>query len=175
MYAIMMVCTGNICRSPMAQYVLDDKLRQHGLADVVRVASSGVSDEEAGNPIDHRARRALLDAGYTDATIAAHRARQIEASDIGSHDLILAMTTSHARAIRRLADQAGTPEATDHIVMFRSFDPQAPGAATFHDEYLLDVEDPWYGGMKDFQICLEQVEAATDGIIEFLKMELNKG
>nr|WP_324602998.1 low molecular weight protein-tyrosine-phosphatase [Jonesia denitrificans] len=170
-----MVCTGNICRSPMAQFVLESKLERVGLAHTVVVDSTGISDEEAGNPIDHRARRTLAAAGYDSSRIIEHRARQLEGEDVVGNDLILAMTTAHARAIRRLGDISGVPEATDHIRMFRSFDPFAPAAVSFHDEFLLDVADPWYGGMKDFQVCLEQVETATDGLVEFLIQTVGKG
>jgi len=166
---VMMVCTGNICRSPMAEIVLRERLVREGLDQHVRVDSTGVSDEEAGNPLDPRARRVLTSAGYTDHGLHTHRARQIEPDDIESRDLILTMTTAHARAVRRLADRFAVPVPLDHVRMFRSFDPLAPQAANFQDEYLLDVADPWYGDARAFEECLAQVEAAMDGIVEHLR------
>ncbi|WP_370741039.1 arsenate reductase/protein-tyrosine-phosphatase family protein [Cellulomonas telluris] len=63
-YRVMTVCTGNICRSPMAEVVLRTKLEEAGLADVVEVDSTGISDEEHGNPVDRRARAVLRAHGY---------------------------------------------------------------------------------------------------------------
>ena len=147
----MVVCTGNICRSPMAEIVLRERFADAGLADQVVVDSTGVSDEEHGNPIDRRARAVLVRHGYPAGD--GHRARQVAADD--QRDLVLAMTNAHARALRRLG-----PEP----VLFRSFDPDAVGD--------LDVADPWYGGPGDFEVCLTQIEAAADGIVEHVRTAL---
>ena len=64
MYTVMTVCTGNICRSPMAEIILRAEFGRRGLADKVNVESSGVSDEEYGNPIDRRAVKVLKERGY---------------------------------------------------------------------------------------------------------------
>ena len=64
MYTVMTVCTGNICRSPMAEIILRTEFERRGLADKVNVESSGVSDEEYGNPIDRRAVKVLRERGY---------------------------------------------------------------------------------------------------------------
>ncbi|MGO1333580.1 MAG: low molecular weight protein-tyrosine-phosphatase, partial [Cellulosimicrobium funkei] len=99
-YRVMTVCTGNICRSPMAEVVLRDRFEAAGLGDRVVVDSTGISDEERGNPIDRRARAVLAEHGYVvDGT---HRARQVRAGDLAARDLVLAMTAQHARALRRL-------------------------------------------------------------------------
>ncbi|WP_442866950.1 low molecular weight protein-tyrosine-phosphatase [Actinomyces sp. B33] len=101
---VLMVCTGNICRSTMAHQVLDEAIAAAGLSGRVRVDSAGVSDEEHGNPIDPRAARVLREAGHS---IPDHRARQIRASEIGQWDLILTMTGRHYAAVQRLARRAG--------------------------------------------------------------------
>ena len=107
-YRIAMVCTGNICRSAMARVVLIDRLTAAGVpddgVDGVAVTSSGVSDEEHGNPMDRRARRILADHGYgrgsddvaraVSRAIAAHRAHRISDAELADSDLILAMTSS---------------------------------------------------------------------------------
>lgn len=147
-YTVMVVCTGNICRSPMAEIVLRRRLAAAGLADRVVVDSSGTSDEEHGNPVDRRARSVLEAHGYP--TGEGHRARQVQAGD--QRDLVLAMTNAHARALRRLGIEP---------LLFRSFDPDAVGD--------LDVADPWYGGRQDFEDCLAQIEAAADGIVEHVR------
>ena len=154
-YAVMVVCTGNICRSPMAEVVLRERFARAGLADRVVVDSTGISDEEQRRPIDRRARAVLVAHGYDPAD--GHRARQVRASDLPSRDLVLAMTSAHARALRRLGD--------GDVRMYRSFDPDAPVGRA---EYALDVDDPWYGGATDFEACLAQIEAAADGIVAFV-------
>ncbi|WP_454728215.1 low molecular weight protein-tyrosine-phosphatase [Cellulosimicrobium protaetiae] len=164
-YRVMTVCTGNICRSPMAEVVLRDRFEAAGLGDRVVVDSTGISDEERGNPIDRRARSVLAEHGYVvDRT---HRARQVRAGDLAARDLVLAMTSQHARALRRL-DAAGP------VRMYRSFDPAAPRVAPGEPEHVLDIADPWYGGQQDFEDCLAEVEAAADGIVDFVRAQLEE-
>jgi protein-tyrosine phosphatase len=164
----MTVCTGNICRSPMAEVVLRTRLDAAGLGDRVVVDSTGVSDEEHGNPIDRRARAALAARGYP---VPDRAARQVRAGDLRKRDLVLAMTASHARALRRIA---GDDEAAGRVVMFRSFDPAAPGVADARDEHLLDVDDPWYGGPENFEHCLDEIEAAADGVVDAVRAGLDE-
>lgn len=162
-YRIMTVCTGNICRSPMAEVVLRDRLERAGLADRVVVDSTGISDEEHGNPIDRRARTALAARGYP---VPQRSARQVAAGDLAQRDLVLAMTAQHARALRRL-----DPDAP--VVMYRSFDPAAPRVVPGEADHLLDVDDPWYGGPENFQHCLDEIEAAADGVVDHVRRALS--
>ena len=166
-YRVMTVCTGNICRSPMAEIVLRERFAGAGLEGLVEVDSSGISDEEWGNPVDRRARAVLAEHGYP--TGDGHRARQVERGDLADHDLLLAMTAVHARALRRLA---ATPEQAGRVRMYRSFDPAAPAVGAGVPESALDVEDPWYGGMADFEECLAQVEAAADAVVAHVRAQL---
>jgi len=162
----MTVCTGNICRSPMAEVVLRERLAEAGLADRVVVDSTGVSSEETGNPMDRRALDVLRAAGYSDVALRSHTARQVTVEQLGDRDLVVAMTADHARALRRLLDGSrGTPSNPD-LRMFRSFDAAAPRT---DDDRDLDVADPWYGGPEDFDVCLEQVEAAVEGIVAHVR------
>lgn len=147
----------------MAEVVLRDRFEAAGLGDAVVVDSSGVSDEEHGNPVDRRARAVLAEHGYP--TGDGHRARRVTRDDVGSRDLILAMTTRHAQVLRNLA---GSAQADPTIRMYRSFDPAADGAP----EHQLDVADPWYGGPEDFEVCLTEIEAAADGVVDFVRAEL---
>jgi protein-tyrosine phosphatase len=162
----MTVCTGNICRSPMAEVVLRARLDEAGLTDRVRVDSTGISDEERGNPIDRRARAVLVSHGYV---VPAHRARQVRAVDLPARDLVLAMTAVHAHALRRLA---GDPAVARRVVMYRSFDPAAPHVPEGGAEHVLDVDDPWYGGPEDFETCLAEVEAAAHGVVAHVRAAL---
>ena len=166
-YRVMTVCTGNICRSPMAEVVLRARLEDAGLGDRVVVDSTGVSDEEHGNPIDRRARAALAARGYD---VPRREARQVRPADLADRDLVLAMTASHARALRRIADDA---DVAGRVVMFRTFDPAAPRVADVRDEHLLDVDDPWYGGPANFEHCLDEIEAAADGVVDAVRAALS--
>ncbi|WP_250446126.1 low molecular weight protein-tyrosine-phosphatase [Actinotalea sp. C106] len=160
----MTVCTGNICRSPMAEVVLRARFEAAGLGDQVEVDSTGISSEEHGNPIDPRALAVLTGHGFEAGN---HSARQVSAVDLASRDLVLAMTSSHAKALRRLA--RGDVALEDRVQMFRSFDPAAP---TEGPEHLLDVDDPWYGDDEGFEVTMSEVVAAADGIVDHVRRAL---
>jgi len=117
LFRIMTVCTGNICRSPMAEAVLRARLAEAGLGSVA-IDSTGISDEEVGNPLDRRAAAVLQEHGYD--PLPGHRARQLDAAQLLERDLVIPMTTQHARVVRRLAARAG---ASPTVRMMRSFDP----------------------------------------------------
>jgi protein-tyrosine phosphatase len=169
-YRVMTVCTGNICRSPMAEIVLRDRLEAAGLGDRVVVDSTGVSDEEHGNPVDRRARHVLAAHGYP--TGDGHRARQVTATDLAGRDLLLPMTAQHARRLRRLADGAAGSDGLAEIRLYRSFDPDAPVVEAGGDEHLLDVDDPWYGDQAGFETTLAEIEAAADGVVQHVRAHL---
>lgn len=168
-FRVMTVCTGNICRSPMAEVVLRDRFDAAGLGDRVVVDSTGVSDEERGRPVDRRARAVLVAHGYPAGD--GHRARQVRPSDLAGRDLVLAMTSRHARVLRRLAGD--DPGAIGAVRMYRSFDPAAPVVRPGEPEHVLDVDDPWYGGPADFETCLAEVEAAADGVVAYVRAALS--
>ena len=155
---VMTVCTGNICRSPMAEIVLRERFAEAGLDHVV-VDSAGTSDEERGNPVDPRARRVLERHGYV---VLPHEARRVTAADLRARDLVLTATATHLHALERLAP--GEASAS-RLRMLRSFDPAATGATG----HLLDLADPWYGVEADFDETLSMIEAAADGIVEHVR------
>ena len=184
-YRVVMVCTGNICRSAMAEIVLRDRLAAAGIPDSgpggVTVTSAGVSDEERGNPIDSRARRVLTEAGYgvgaddvsraTAIAIASHTAHRVTDTEITEADLLLAMTDSHWNVLQRRA--AGLGAEPDRIRMYRELDPastQQAEAVTAggSSRSVLNVPDPWYGTMADFFDTLEVVERVSDELAEQL-------
>ena len=184
-YRVIMVCTGNICRSAMAEVVLRDRLAAAGIPDSgpggVAITSAGVSDEERGNPIDSRARRVLTEAGYgtgaddvsraTAIAITTHTAHRVTDTEITEADLLLAMTDSHWNVLQRRAASLG--DEPDRIRMYRELDPasaQQAEAVTAggSSRGVLNVPDPWYGTMADFLDTLEVVERVSDEFAEQL-------
>lgn len=149
------VCTGNICRSPMAEYIIRDHIARAGLSDSVRVTSSGIGGWHVGNQADPRALAELEAAGYDGS---AHKAKQFGATQIDA-DLIIALDTNHvSELIAR-----GVPES--RIRLLRSFDPASPAGA--------GVEDPYYGGAAGFTQTREQIEAAANGIVQWVRAQLD--
>jgi protein-tyrosine phosphatase len=154
-YRVTFVCTGNICRSPMAEWVLRHHIEKDGLE--VEVDSSGTGGWHVGDEADHRAVRALGERGYR----FAHAARQFEPAWFGRYDLIVALDEGHLRALRSMApDEA----ARAKVRLLREFDPHAGGD--------LDVPDPYYGGRADFEHVLGLVEAAIPGLLGRIRADL---
>jgi protein-tyrosine phosphatase len=147
---VCVVCSGNICRSPIGEIVLRAALQRAGLADRVRVSSAGTGDWHLGQSANPRAARVLRAAGYpTD-----HVARQITADDLDGIDLVLAADRGHLQELRRLTTHP------DRIRLLRSFDPDADT-----DE----VPDPYYGPDSGFDEVLAMVEAATPGVVQEIR------
>jgi protein-tyrosine phosphatase len=140
------VCTGNICRSPMAEKMFADQLQRRGLGDAVRVTSAGTGNWHIGSCADDRATRVLHAHGYP----TAHRAAQLNDDHLAA-DLVVALGRNHVRMLRQL----GVDE--DRIRMLRSFDPRSGAHA-------LDVEDPYYGDHDDFEDVFTVIEAALPGL-----------
>ena len=147
---VVFVCTGNICRSPIAEKVFVHELEQAGLADAVHVSSAGTGNWHVGSSADERAAAVLRAAGYqTD-----HIARQVDADQL-SADLVVALDHSHRRAL-----QSMVPEP-DRVRLLRSFDPDAPPGA--------EVPDPYYGDDDGFATVLRMIKAAMPGMIEWVR------
>lgn len=149
------VCTGNICRSPMAEVIVRSRLADAGLTDAVEVTSSGIGGWHVGHPADKRALAELAANGYDGSS---HRAQQFGFEQEGA-DLIVALDTNHVSELVA----RGVPE--EKIRLLRSFDPQAPDGA--------GVADPYYGGPEGFTVTREQIEAAVDGIINWVRQQLD--
>lgn len=145
------VCTGNICRSPMAEVIIRQKLIDASLDHAVHVTSSGIGGWHVGNPADSRAVAELAAAGYDGS---AHRAAQFGGSRMDA-DLIVALDTRHVSELVA----RGVPE--DRIRLLRSFDPASPSGA--------GVEDPYYGGPEGFTVTRQQIVAAADGILDWVR------
>ncbi len=157
MLKIMTVCTGNICRSPMGEFLIKDAAHKAGVE--VEVDSSGISNEEEGNPIDRRAAKVLRELNInTDS----HRARQFKRSDFDSHDLLLAMDLNHYRALMRMAKN---DDDRAKVRLMREFDP----AVADQPQDSLGIYDPWYGDQQDFYDTFTMIRDAVDGVINFAR------
>lgn len=141
MKKVLFVCHGNICRSPMAEFVLKDMVKKAGLTDW-QIASCAVSREELGNPVYPPARRELNSHGIA---CDGHHARQITQADVDLFDHIYYMDSSNARYLQRLF----------------------PGETKFKSFLSRNVADPWYTG--DFTQTWADIVEGCSRILEELK------
>jgi protein-tyrosine phosphatase len=161
------VCSGNICRSPTAEVILNRLAAEAGLADLVRAESAGTGNWHAGDDMDARSRHTLVQAGYD---VPRHVAKQFQPPDFDAYDLVVALDSGHRDVLWWLAAETGAPEqARAKIVMLRAYDPEL-GA----DE-APDVADPYYGGRGGFREVLEQAERSCAGLLDALVQRAQPG
>ncbi len=153
MTRILLVCLGNICRSPLAQGVLEQRLRVSGLFHRVRADSAGTQGYHLGESPDPRAVEAAARRGYD---ISGQRARRVRDGDFQSFDYILAMDQDN---LQQLTARCPAAEV-GRLQLLMDF---APGPDR------QDVPDPYYGGEDGFERALDLIEAAVDGLILELK------
>ena len=162
-YRVTFVCSGNICRSPMAEVVFARMVAGADLGDRVVVDSAGTGDWHVGERADARALEALRRQGYDGS---AHRARQFDAADFATTDLVVALDSGHARTLKAWA---GRTEHADRVVLLRSFDADLPDDA---EDHALEVADPYYGGPEGFDEVFAQVHAAGRGLLGRVQADL---
>jgi protein-tyrosine phosphatase len=150
--SVLMVCLGNICRSPLAEAALRQAADKSGF--VINVDSAGTGDWHAGSPPDPRACAVALDHGGVD--IVNLRARQIRKSDFYEFDLILAMDSSNLRDLEALRPEGSS--ATLSLLL--DYLPGQEGQS---------VADPYYGTYADFETCWRQVQSATQYFLSLLE------
>jgi len=151
---IMFVCTGNICRSPLAQAVFEHHARLRGLEDRFVVESSGLQSFHVGEQADNRMRSVAREHGVR----LDHLARQVQPRDLRDYDFVLAMDRGHLQELRRMT--GGEPELTDKVRLFGEFDPAAEKAT--------EVPDPYYGGIDGFEQVFEIVDRTARNLMEQL-------
>jgi protein-tyrosine phosphatase len=148
-FRVLFVCTGNLCRSPMAQTIAQNLVRGAGLAVRVDFDSAGTQAPQGRASIDPRARALLVQAGYVCST---HRARRVKSQDFIANDLILAMDAGHLAALR---DVAG-PGHAHKLRLFLDFAPGLQGQ---------DLPDPYFGDLGGFARVLALCEAGVRGLL----------
>jgi protein-tyrosine phosphatase len=156
-YRIVFVCTGNICRSPMAEVVTRALASGSHLADGstlaehLEVRSAGTGPWHEGEPMHRLAQEALIRAGYPDHRHVAH---QVVSAELGGIDLLVALDRRHLQTLRSLGADP------DRLDLLRAFDPAAGAAA--------DVPDPYYGDDAVFDECRDMIAAGCSGLIAAL-------
>ena len=155
MVRILFICHGNICRSPMAEFVMKDLVKKAGLESRFHIESAATSTEELGNPVYPPARRKLAEHGI-DCT--GKTARQLTKSDYGKFDLLIGMDRANLRNMHRIC--GGDPVGKLHLLMDYTDRP-------------CDVADPWYTG--DFETTWRDVLAGCRGLLSACKETRDAG
>ena len=146
MTRVLFVCHGNICRSPMAEFVMKDLVRKAGLESQFHIESAATSTEEISNPVYPPARRKLAEHGIN---CAGKTARQLTRSDYDAFDLLVGMDRANLRNMHRIC--GGDPDSKIHLLMEFAGRPKA------------EVADPWYTG--DFEATWQDVLEGCRGIL----------
>ena len=151
MINIVFVCLGNICRSPMAEFVFRDMLKKEGLSDKIHIESAATSTEEIGNGVHRGTREKLAQKGIS---VAGKTAVQLKKSDYEKFDYIIAMEDSNIRGINRIIgnDKEGK--------VYKLLDFAGGG----------NIADPWYTG--NFDVTYNDVYRGCVGLMEYLKQRI---
>lgn len=150
---ILMVCMGNICRSPTAHGVFRHWIARAGLEDRVAIDSAGTHDFHVGRGPDRRAYEAARERGYA---LDDLRARQVDAADLDRFDYVLAMDRDNLAILQRLRGAGARAE----VALFLDYAPELAGR---------EVPDPYYGARNGFEEVLDLVEAGAEGLLTHLR------
>ena len=145
------ICHGNICRSPLAEYLMRDMVEQAGLSGEIRTASAATSREELGNPVYPPMRRLMEGLGID---CSKKTARQLTAADYGQYDYLIGMDAANLRNMKRLFGE--DREGKLSLLLDETGVPR-------------DVADPWY--TRDFEATLRDVRAGCSALLERLCRE----
>jgi protein-tyrosine phosphatase len=157
--SVLVVCTGNICRSPTGEGVLRAHAKKRGLDDRIRFASAGTHDYHVGEPPDPRSVRHAHQRGYD---LSAQRAQQVAKRHFEEYDYILAMDRGHLRMLKAQAPS----DAKAKLGLFLEASGRWKGE---------DVPDPYYGGVQDFEQVLDMVEEAAERWLDRFEAQLDPG
>jgi len=146
---VLFVCMGNICRSPTAEGVFRHKVTAAGMDELIEIDSAGTHAYHVGEPPDRRAQAAALKRGFD---LSQQRARRVRPADFAEFDYVLAMDRPNLEDLLAICPE----HLQDRVSLFLDF---AAQAAT------REVPDPYYGGGNGFEIVLDLVEAAAEGLL----------
>ena len=149
MIRVLFICHGNICRSPMAEFVMKDLVEKAGLSRQFKIESAATSTEEIGNPVSPPARRKLAEHGIF---CAGKTARQMERADYARYDLLIGMDHANLRNMTRIC--GGDPEGKIQALLDYT---DRPG----------EVADPWYTG--DFEATWRDVYEGCTALLHSLE------
>lgn len=146
------VCLGNICRSPMAEFIAADLIKHRGLSQSVEVYSSAISSEEEGNPVDRRALQKLREEGVP---VYAHYANKVQAYQYGEYDLFVCMERYQCDRLRRVF----SGDSGDKVRLLTSY-----------ENLDKDIDDPWYSG--DFAAAYREIKEGVSALIDYVQANL---
>ena len=149
MIKILFICHGNICRSPMAEFVMKDLVEKNGVSEEFEIASAATSTEEIGNPVYPPARRKLAEHGIS---CAGHAARQMSRRDYDKYDLLIGMDRANMRNMLRICGGDAHGKLRQLLPDYLGID--------------RDVADPWYTG--DFDATWDDVYSACSALLNTL-------
>ena len=152
---LLFVCMGNICRSPMAKWIMQDICDKHGVAAKFELDSCGTGDWHAGEGADPRSAKC----GASHRLNIEHVARQITRGDVQTFDLILAMDRANLRDVLSLG------ASRTKVRLIREFDPLLKDV----DDRDREVPDPYYGGEQGFEMMYEMLKRACEGLFATLQ------
>lgn len=155
MIKILFVCHGNICRSPMAQYVLQDMVNRRGLSDMFEIDSAATSREEIGNGVHHGTRAKLRSCGIP---VGNHRARRMEKGDYEKYDYLIGMEKYNLSNMYRILGMR--PEEDEERKVRRLLD---------FGKRPRDIADPWYTG--NFDVTYEDIAEGCEAFLEYIFKE----
>ena len=151
MIKVLFVCLGNICRSPMAEYIFKDMVKKKGLEKQFSIASAATSHEEIGNDMHYGTKDKLEEKGIP---YAKHKARRIEKQDYEKYDYIIGMEESNIRNIQRIVGN----DKDNKIYKLLDFSKNPR-----------DIADPWYTG--NFTVTYQDIVEGCTGFLEYLERE----
>ena len=155
-FSVLMVCMGNICRSPTAEGVFRHAVREAGLEDRIHVDSAGTHDYHVGSPPD---RRSCHHAGLRGYDLSELRARQVHRTDFERFDLLLAMDWENLE----LLQEQCPPQYAHKLRRLMEFAPAGISEV---------VADPYYGGREGFEQVLDHIELASQGLLQHIRSQL---
>lgn len=149
MHKILFICHGNICRSPMAEFLLKDIVNKRGLADAFEIASAATSREEIGNPVHYGTRTKLAQFGIS---VAGKHAVQVTKRDYEHYDLLLVMDSNNIRNLRRVIGE----DTQNKVHLLLDYTARKGES----------IADPWYTG--DFDVTYDDIMEGLAGLLEQL-------